>query len=131
MATSFFFPFLNYLVLFSFLDFVGDRGELCVPGARESAWRQADARSRSGQTVAGGRTTMFSASWSKGQYEVSMGVRWSKPASFTSAMSRDNALTGKEIVSCVLGILSVSLDPNSLFPLSGLGRPDLQPSLAN
>lgn len=42
MATSFFFPFLNYLVLFSFLDFVGDRGKLCVPGARESAWRRAD-----------------------------------------------------------------------------------------
>lgn len=61
-------------------------------------------------------TTMFSASWSKGQYEDSVDVLRPKPVSFTLAMSRDNALPMKEIIYHVLGILSVSLGPNSFFP---------------
>lgn len=55
MLAIFFFPFLNYLVVFSSLDFVGDGGGCHVPGARELAQRFADVNPRSGQagTVAG------------------------------------------------------------------------------
>ena len=60
---------------------------------------------------------MFSASWSNDVYEESTNVLCSKPASFTLAMSRDIVLTGKEIISRVLGILSVNLHPNSLSTL--------------